>query len=85
MRRKLPRRAEAPPPPAEREADDAREAVLRRLSHSPTAVDELLRDCQLSGPLLHAVLLELELAGRIDRLPGNRVALSGVSPVASPE
>jgi len=59
------------------EADRARVTaqVLERLSPTPTAVDELLRDCQLSPPVVLTVLLELELAGRIERQPGNRISL----------
>ncbi|MDB5365016.1 MAG: smf [Rhodospirillales bacterium] len=53
----------------------AREIVSARLSSSPVAVDELVRDCQLSAPLVRIVLLELELAGRIERQAGHRVAL----------
>jgi DNA processing protein len=53
----------------------AREVVFERLSPSPVAVDELVRDCHLSAPLVRTVLLELELAGRIERQPGHRVAL----------
>lgn len=49
--------------------------VLELLSPTPTAVDELLRDCQLSPPVVLTVLLELELAGRIERQPGNRISL----------
>lgn len=61
----------------EAEADRARvmAQVLERLSPTPTAVDELLRDCQLSPPVVLTVLLELELAGRIERQPGNRISL----------
>ena len=57
------------------EAEAARAQVLERLSPTPTAVDELLRDCQLSPPVVLTVLLELELAGRIERQPGNRISL----------
>ena len=49
--------------------------VLECLSPSPLAVDEVIRRCQLSPPLVHNVLLELELAGRLERQAGNRVAL----------
>jgi DNA processing protein len=38
------------------------------------SVDELGRRCQLTASLLAAALLELELSGRIQTLPGNRVA-----------
>jgi DNA processing protein len=39
------------------------------------SVDEIIRQCQLSAALVGTVLLELELAGRLERHPGNRVAL----------
>lgn len=52
----------------------AREGVLSCLSTDPTMVDDLVRRCQLSPSAALAVLLELELAGRIETLPGNRVA-----------
>lgn len=45
------------------------------LSAAPTAVDDLVRRCQLSAALVQTVLLDLELSGRIETLPGNRVAL----------
>ncbi len=50
--------------------------VEARLGHEPLAVDELVRQC---GPGLLAevqdALLDLELEGRLERHPGNRVAL----------
>jgi DNA processing protein len=39
-------------------------------------VDELARASGLALPLLQQVLLELELAGRIERQPGQKVALA---------
>ena len=45
------------------------------LSPTPVPVDELIRECQLSPAVVQTVLLELELAGRRERHPGNRVAL----------
>ena len=72
--------AEAPPgwqEPTESAADLARtrRQVIDLLGTSPTAVDEVVRRCQFSAAAVMAVLLELELAGRIETLPGNRVAL----------
>jgi DNA processing protein len=64
--------AEEPPPPA-----GARGQVLELLGPSPIAVDDLLRRCHLSPAAVQAVLLELELAGSVEMLPGNRVALTG--------
>jgi len=49
------------------------------LGASPTAVDEVVRQCQVSPALVATALLELELAGRLERYPGNRVALIGTT------
>jgi DNA processing protein len=54
---------------------DTRTNVLSLLSPEPTMVDDLVRRCHLSPSVTMAVLLELELAGRIETLPGSRVAL----------
>jgi DNA processing protein len=63
-------------PPVDTAAlESARRAVLENLSPTPTAVDELIRGCQLSPTLVLTVILELELAGRVERQPGNRVSL----------
>jgi DNA processing protein len=63
------------PLPAEH-AQEAVTEVLALLSPEPTMVDDLLRRCHLTPSLTIAVLLELELAGRVETLVGNRVALS---------
>jgi DNA processing protein len=56
--------------------DDATlRTVLELLGPDPVMVDELVRQCHLSAPAVRAVLLELELAGRLERHPGNRVSL----------
>lgn len=55
----------------------AREKIIENLSCCPITVDELARDCHVSLPLVLTVLLELELAGRLERQPGNRVAFTG--------
>ena len=49
--------------------------LLELLSPSPTPVDDLIRRCQCSAAAVRATLLELEVAGRVESLPGNRVAL----------
>ena len=53
----------------------ARVRVLQALGPTPVEVDEIVRQCQLSAPIVQAALLELELAGRLSRHPGGRVAL----------
>jgi DNA processing protein len=55
--------------------DDARSEVERLLGPTPIAVDELTRQCQLSAPAVRAALLELDLAGRLEWHPGNRISL----------
>lgn len=66
--------------PVETELDEARRAILELLGPSPVTVDELIRECQLSPAVVSAVLLELELAGRLERHPGHRVALLMAEP-----
>ncbi len=68
----------APPPPAipdDPEIGRARGIVIENLSPTPVTIDELVRGCQLSAPVVLTVVLELELAGRVQRQPGNRIAL----------
>ena len=54
----------------------ARSSLLTLMGPEPTPVDDLLRRCQFSASAVMAALLELELAGRVEALPGNRVVLS---------
>ena len=55
--------------------DAALDLIIEKLSPTPVAVDELVRQCQLSAAAVATLLLELELAGRIERHPGNLVSL----------
>ena len=55
--------------------DSARHRVVELLGPSPVTVDEVLRNCQFSPAVVSLILLELELAGRLQRHPGNRVSL----------
>jgi DNA processing protein len=61
--------------PDERTLESARALILENLSPVPIAIDELVRGCQLSAPVVLTVVLELELAGRVQRQPGNQVNL----------
>lgn len=57
-------------------ADDAAlDLVLRLLGPTPIPVDELVRQCQLTAAAVATLVLELELAGRVERHPGNLVSL----------
>ncbi|MEI2384168.1 DNA-processing protein DprA [Breoghania sp. JC706] len=58
-------------------SSDARRRIVEALGLTPVGVDELIRHTDLSVSVVHIVLLELELAGRLERHPPNRVSLSG--------
>ena len=67
----------ATPPPAAPEAPGEAGQLLELLGPTPMPVDDLLRRCHLSPSAAQAILFDLELAGRVEILPGNRVALTG--------
>jgi DNA processing protein len=63
--------------PAGEEPDEqGRQAILSLLSPAPVPVDELVRQSLLAPAMVQMILLELELAGRIERHAGGRVSLS---------
>lgn len=55
-------------------AEERRERLLESLTSAPLPVDVALRECQLSAAEGAVALLELELAGRIERLAGQMIA-----------
>ncbi len=67
-----------PPPPAVSDGVEAgpneRRDLEELLGPEPIMVDELVRLSGLPIGVVHSALLDLELAGRIERHPGNRVA-----------
>jgi len=66
----------APPPRVEEDdVERARVALEELLSPTPVGLDDLARETGLPHPAILTALLELELAGRVERTPGNRVAL----------
>ncbi|MBX9634177.1 MAG: DNA-processing protein DprA [Magnetospirillum sp.] len=67
--------AAQPAIPSDSELEKARAVLVESLGPSPVTVDLLIRECQLSASVVSLVLLELELAGRLERLPGNQVSL----------
>jgi len=56
--------------------DDIRRSVLEGLNALPLPIDTLLRSIDASHGTVRLVLLELELAGRIERHPGGRFSLN---------
>jgi DNA processing protein len=60
--------------------DDVQAAAMQArlvalIGPAPTAVDDLIRHSQFSAADVASALLELELAGRIEMMHGNRIAL----------
>jgi len=55
------------------EADRIRAAVEEALGPAPVEIDELIRQIRAPAAAVLTVILELELAGRCIRQPGNRV------------
>jgi DNA processing protein len=62
---------EEPSPPSGSSAQ-----LLEMIGTTPVGVDDLVRRCHLSAPAVQAILLDLELSGLVEPLPGNRVARS---------
>ncbi len=59
------------------DADDAaRGSLMEKLGPTPVEVDELIRQSGLTPEVVLTILLELELAGRLDRHSGNKVSLA---------
>jgi DNA processing protein len=55
----------------------ARAELLRLLSPSPTEIDVVIRRSQFAPAVVMAALSQLELALRVEILPGSRAALTG--------
>ena len=55
--------------------DSDRSRVVEALGATPTAVDEIIRHTGLHPAQVFMVLLELDLAGRLERHPGGMVSL----------
>ena len=54
--------------------DRARHDISVLLNANPVAIDEIVRLCDLSTPVVMMVLLELELAGKVERHLGGKVS-----------
>lgn len=61
--------------PDEAELTRARPAILELLSPVPVQLDEVLREADFAPGVVQMVLLELELAGRLVRSAGGKIAL----------
>jgi len=74
-RERLDFKTETPTAPDMDEVEKARDSIKESLGPEPVTVDEIIRNCQLSHPVVSMVLLEMELAGRLERHPGNKVSI----------
>ncbi len=54
--------------------DGDRAAILSLLSPTPVAIDEIMRQAAIHPSVVQLVLLELEIAGRLERHAGGRVS-----------
>jgi DNA processing protein len=57
-------------------ADDERQRVIDALGPTPVEIDEILRFTGVRPAVVHLVLLELALAGRLERHAGQRVSMT---------
>ncbi len=67
---------EAPSPPDADPASNERKRIISLLGPTPIALDDLVRLSGCSPAVVRTVLLELELAGRLERHGGGLVSLS---------
>jgi DNA processing protein len=67
----------APVPPGipAEPAETERDRIVEALGPTPVEIDEIIRFTGLSARVVQVILLELDLAGRIERHTGQRVSL----------
>ena len=68
----------APSPPLAEPGNDERSRIVELLGPTPVSIDDLVRLAGRSAAVVRIVLLELEVAGRLQRHGGGLVSL--VSP-----
>ena len=61
--------------PSDLELNLYRNKLFNSLSYSPIKVDEIIQQLEIPINILNCLLLELELAGKISRLPNNKICL----------
>jgi len=62
------------PSPIEPEGDD-RARVVEALGPVPVTIDDVIQETGLPARLVSVIVLELELAGRLERHPGGRISI----------
>jgi DNA processing protein len=66
---------DAGPPPFSEPAGDQRARIVALLGPTPVSIDDLVRLSQATPAIVRTVLLELEIAGRLERHGGGLVSL----------
>jgi len=66
---------QAPPGEPSEPAESERDRIIEALGPTPVEVDEIIRFTEVPARTVQVILLELDLAGRIERHPGGRVSL----------
>jgi DNA processing protein len=74
---RTPERTYAAPDAAAEAEERDRRAVIDLLNATPVPMDEIIRLSERPPAIVHTVLLELELAGRLERHAGGKVSLAG--------
>jgi len=64
--------------PAEADLERGRDAIITLLSPTPTLVDDIITQSGASVPIVQSILLELDLAGRLERHRGGYVSLNTI-------
>jgi len=59
------------------DVSDVRDRIIRSLGPSPVEVDDIIRFSGATPGQIQLVLIELDLAGKLERHGGNRVSLTG--------
>ena len=67
--------APAPEETVAEPVEDNRGSVIEALGPTPVEIDDVIRFTGLPARLVHIVLLELDLAGRVERHAGQRISL----------
>jgi DNA processing protein len=62
-------------PPSDDAIENARPTVLNLLSPTPTLLDDIIVQSGIAIPIVQTILLELDLAGRLERHHGGYVSL----------
>ena len=59
----------------EKQIASHRDKVVEAIGYAPVSIDDVLREVELPFSVLWVILMELELAGKLERLPGGRITL----------